>query len=219
MIEEGKSYSLSDAVGLLKQFPPAKYDETVTVSIRLGVDPKQSDQMVRGTCPLPHGSGKEVKVLVFAQGEAATAAKNAGAEYVGYEDMLKKVQDGFQDFDVAVATPEAMAEVRKLGRFLGPRGLMPNPKTGTVTDDTATAVSAVKAGRIDFKLDRNGNISAPIGKVSFSPEQLLDNGKAVIETVVRARPASAKGIYLDSVTLSATVSPGLPLDAAAFEKK
>jgi len=219
MIEEGKSYSLSDAVGLLKQFPPAKYDETVTVSIRLGVDPKQSDQMVRGTCPLPHGSGKEVKVLVFAQGEAATAAKNAGAEYVGYEDMLKKVQDGFQDFDVAVATPEAMAEVRKLGRFLGPRGLMPNPKTGTVTDDTATAVSAVKAGRIDFKLDRNGNISAPIGKVSFSPEQLLDNGQAVIETVVRARPASAKGIYLDSVTLSATVSPGLPLDAAAFEKK
>jgi len=219
MIEEGKSYSLSDAVGLLKQFPPAKYDETVTVSIRLGVDPKQSDQMVRGTCPLPHGSGKEVKVLVFAQGEAATAAKNAGAEHVGYEDMLKKVQDGFQDFDVAVATPEAMAEVRKLGRFLGPRGLMPNPKTGTVTDDTATAVSAVKAGRIDFKLDRNGNISAPIGKVSFSPEQLLDNGQAVIETVVRARPASAKGRYLDSVTLSATVSPGLPLDAAAFEKK
>jgi len=219
MIEEGKNYSLSDAVGLLKQFPPAKYDETVTVSIRLGVDPKQSDQMVRGTCPLPHGSGKEVKVLVFAQGEAATAAKNAGAEHVGYEDMLKKVQDGFQDFDVAVATPEAMAEVRKLGRFLGPRGLMPNPKTGTVTDDTAAAVSAVKAGRIDFKLDRNGNISAPIGKVSFSPEQLLDNGQAVIETVVRARPASAKGRYLDSVTLSATVSPGLPLDAAAFEKK
>jgi large subunit ribosomal protein L1 len=219
MIEEGKSYSLSDAVGLLKEFPPAKYDETVTVSIRLGVDPKQSDQMVRGTCPLPHGSGKEVRVLVFAQAEAATAAKNAGAEYVGYEDMLKKVQDGFQDFDVAVATPEAMAEVRKLGRFLGPRGLMPNPKTGTVTDDTATAVNAVKAGRIDFKLDRNGNISAPIGKVSFSPEQLLDNGQAVMDAVVRARPASAKGKYLDSVTLSATVSPGLPLDAASFEKK
>jgi large subunit ribosomal protein L1 len=219
MIEEGKSYSLSDAVGILKKFPPAKYDETVTVSIRLGVDPKQSDQMVRGTCPLPHGSGKEVRVLVFAQGEAANAAKKAGAEYVGYEDLLKKVQDGFQDFDVAVATPEAMAEVRKLGRFLGPRGLMPNPKTGTVTDDTATAVNAVKAGRIDFKLDRNGNISAPIGKVSFTPEQLLDNGQAVMDTVVRARPASAKGKYLESVTLSATVSPGLPLDAASFEKK
>ncbi len=219
MIEEGKSYSLAEAVDTLKKFPPAKYDETVSVSIRLGVDPKQSDQMVRGTCPLPHGSGKEVRVLVFAQGEAATAAKNAGAEYVGYEDILKKVQDGFQDFDVAVATPEAMAEVRKLGRFLGPRGLMPNPKTGTVTEDTATAVNAVKAGRIDFKLDRNGNISAPIGRMSFSPEQLLDNGKAVMDAIVRARPASAKGRYLDSVTLSSTVSPGLPLEAASFEKK
>ena len=219
MIEEGKSYSLADAVDVLKKFPPAKYDETVSVSIRLGVDPKQSDQMVRGTCPLPHGSGKEVRVLVFAQGEAATAAKNAGAEYVGYEDILKKVQEGFQDFDVAVATPEAMAEVRKLGRFLGPRGLMPNPKTGTVTEDTATAVNAVKAGRIDFRLDRNGNISAPIGRMSFSPEQLLDNGKAVMDAIVRARPASAKGRYLDSVTLSSTVSPGLPLEAALFEKK
>ena len=219
MIEEGKSYSLTDAVDVLKKFPPAKYDETVSVSIRLGVDPKQSDQMVRGTCPLPHGSGKEVRVLVFAQGEAATAAKNAGAEYVGYEDILKKVQEGFQDFDVAVATPEAMAEVRKLGRFLGPRGLMPNPKTGTVTEDTATAVNAVKAGRIDFRLDRNGNISAPIGRMSFSPEQLLDNGKAVMDAIVRARPASAKGRYLDSVTLSSTVSPGLPLEAASFEKK
>lgn len=219
MIEEGKSYSLSDAIDILKKFPPAKFDETVTVSIRLGVDPKQSDQMVRGTCPLPHGSGKEVRVMVFAQGEAANAAKNAGAEYVGYDDMLKKVQDGFQDFDVAVATPEAMAEVRKLGRFLGPRGLMPNPKTGTVTDDTATAVNAVKAGRIDFRLDRNGNISAPIGRMSFSPEQLLDNGQAVMDAVVRARPASAKGKYLDSVTLSSTVSPGLPLEGALFEKK
>tara|TARA_B110001454_G_C12606374_1_gene386761 strand:+ start:57 stop:533 length:477 start_codon:yes stop_codon:yes gene_type:complete len=157
--------------------------------------------------------------MVFAQGEAANAAKNAGAEYVGYDDMLKKVQDGFQDFDVAVATPEAMAEVRKLGRFLGPRGLMPNPKTGTVTDDTATAVNAVKAGRIDFRLDRNGNISAPIGRMSFSPEQLLDNGQAVMDAVVRARPASAKGKYLDSVTLSSTVSPGLPLEGALFEKK
>ncbi len=219
MIEEGQNYSLPDAVGTLKKFPPAKFDETVTVSIRLGVDCKQSEQMVRGTCPLPHGSGKEVRVLVFAQGEAATAAKNAGAEYVGYDELLKKVQEGFQDFDVAVATPEAMAEVRKLGRFLGPRGLMPNPKTGTVTDDTATAVNAVKAGRIDFKLDRNGNISAPIGRMSFSPEQLLDNGLAVIDAVVRARPASAKGQYLQSVTLSSTVSPGLPLETAAFEKK
>ncbi len=218
LVEEGKSYSLAEAVDVLKKFPAAKFDETVTVSLRLGVDHKQSDQMVRGTCPLPHGSGKEVRVLVFAQGEAATAAKNAGAEHVGYEDVLKKVQEGFQDFDVAVATPEAMAEVRKLGRFLGPRGLMPNPKTGTVTDDTAAAVKAVKAGRIDFKLDRSGNIAAPIGKASFSPDQLVDNGRAVIEAVVRAKPASAKGVYLRGLTLSSTVSPGLPLDAGAFEK-
>ncbi len=218
LVEEDKSYTLSDAIDILKKFPAAKYDETVTISMLIGVDPKQSDQMVRGTCPLPHGSGKEVRVLVFAQGEAATAATKAGAEFVGYEDLLKKVQDGFQDFDVAVATPEAMAEVRKLGRFLGPRGLMPNPKTGTVTDDTAGAIKAVKAGRIDFKLDRNGNISAPIGKVSFTPEQLLDNGIAVIEAVVRARPATAKGIFLRSATLSATISPGIALDAGVFEK-
>ena len=179
LIEEGKVYSLSEGIETLKKFPPAKYDETVSISLKLGVDSKQSDQMVRGTCPLPHGSGKEVRVLVFAQGEAATAAKNAGAEFVGYEDMINKIQGGFQDFDVAVATPEAMAEVRKLGRFLGPRGLMPNPKTGTVTDDTASAVAAVKAGRIDFKLDRSGNLAAPVGKLSFTPEQLSDNADAV----------------------------------------
>ena len=150
MFEEDKNYTLTEAIDILKKFPPAKYDETVSISVRLGVDSKQSDQMVRGTCPLPHGSGKKVRVLVFAQGEAATAAKNAGAEFVGFDDMINKIQGGFQDFDVAVATPEAMAEVRKLGRFLGPRGLMPNPKTGTVTDDTASAVNAVKAGRFDF---------------------------------------------------------------------
>lgn len=217
-VEVGKSYTLPEAVDTLKKFPAAKYDETVTLSVRLGVDPKQSDQMVRGTCPLPHGSGNEVRVLVFAQGEAAKAAEKAGAEFVGYEDLLKKVQEGFQDFDVAVATPEAMAEVRKLGRFLGPRGLMPNPKTGTVTDDTAAAIKAVKAGRIDFKLDRNGNISAPIGKVSFTPEQLVDNGTAVLEAVVRARPATAKGVFLRSSTLSATISPGIALDTGTFEK-
>lgn len=219
LVEEGKSYALSEAIDTLKKFPPAKYDETVSIAVCLGVDPKQSDQMVRGTCPLPHGSGKQVSVLVFAQGEAATAAKNVGAEFVGFDDLIKKVQDGFQDFDVAVATPEAMAEVRKLGRFLGPRGLMPNPKTGTVTDDIASAVNAVKAGRIDFRLDRNGNVAAPIGKISFSPDQLTDNGNAVMEAIMRAKPASAKGIYLRSATLSATVSPGITIETDAFEKK
>jgi len=218
LVKEDKVYTLSDAIDTLKKFPPAKYDETVSISFKLGVDPKQSDQMVRGTCPLPHGSGKKVRVLVFAQGEAATAAKNAGADFVGYDDVISKIQGGFQDFDVAVATPEAMAEVRKLGRFLGPRGLMPNPKTGTVTDDTASAVNAVKAGRIDFKLDRSGNLSAPIGKVSFSPDKLSENGDAVIKAIRQVKPASAKGVYFRGATLSATVSPGILIDTAGYEK-
>lgn len=218
LIEDDKVYSLSEGIDTLKKFPSAKYDETVSISLKLGVDPKQSDQMVRGTCPLPHGSGKQVRVLVFAQGEAATAAKNAGAEFVGYDDMITKIQGGFQDFDVAVATPEAMAEVRKLGRFLGPRGLMPNPKTGTVTDDTASAVTAVKAGRIDFKMDRSGNLSAPIGKLSFTPDQLSENGDAVLKAIRQVKPASAKGIYFCVATLSATVSPGIPIETSGYEK-
>src|SRR5207244_3124931 len=175
------------------QFPAPKFDQTVTLSFRLGVDPKQSDQMVRGTCPLPNGSGKQVRVLVFATGAAANAAKEAGAEFVGFEDLVKKCQEGFQDFDVAIATPAAMSEVRKLGKVLGPRGLMPNPKTGTVTDDTAKAVKEVKAGRVEFKLDKNGNVAVPVGKFSFEAKALSENATAVIDAVVRARPASAKG--------------------------
>src|SRR3982751_6608591 len=182
-VDRKKSYSINDAVATLKKFPPTKFDQTVTVSFRLGVDPKQSDQMVRGTCPLPHGSGKQVRVLVFAEGQAAKAAKEAGAEFVGFKDLIEKVQGGFQDFDVAVATPAAMAEVRKLGKVLGPRGLMPNPKTGTVTEDTAKAVREVKAGRVEFKLDKNGNVAVPVGKFSFGPDQLAENGRAVIEAV------------------------------------
>src|SRR5437868_11646719 len=161
-LDRTKSYSLPDSVVTLKKFPPTKFDQAVTLSFRLDVDPRQSDQMVRGTCPLPHGSGKQVRVLVFAQGQAAEAAKEA--EFVGFEDLIKKCQEGFQDFDVAIATPAAMAEVRKLGKVLGPRGLMPNPKTGTVTDDTAKAVREVKAGRVEFKLDKNGNVAVPVGK-------------------------------------------------------
>src|SRR3954467_10517492 len=179
-VDRTKNYTLSDSVATLKKFSPTKFDQTVTLSFRLGVDPRQSDQMVRGTCPLPHGSGKTVRVLVFAQGAAAVAAKEAGAEYVGFKDMVEKCQGGFQDFDVAVATPAAMAEVRKLGKVLGPRGLMPNPKTGTVTDDTAKAIKEVKAGRVEFKLDKNANIAVPVGKFSFSPEALAENGAAVI---------------------------------------
>ena len=213
-----KALSLSEAVGLLKTLPPVKFDQTVTLSFRLGVDPKQSDQMVRGTTPLPPGSGKTVRVLVFAQGSAAEAAREAGAEYVGFEDLVKKCQEGFQDFDVAIATPGAMSEVRKLGKVLGPRGLMPNPKTGTVTEDTAKAVKEVKAGRVEFKLDKNGNIAVPVGKFSFSEQALIDNGSAVIEAVAKARPASAKGAFVENVTLAATMLPGIKVDVSSFIK-
>src|SRR3989475_5686567 len=215
-LDRTKSYSLADSVVTLKKFPPTKFDQTVTLSFRLGVDPKQSDQMVRGTCPLPHGSGKQVRVVVFAEGAAAKAAKDAGAEYVGFKDMIEKCQQGFQDFDVAVATPAAMAEVRKLGKVLGPRGLMPNPKAGTVADDTAKAVQEVKAGRVEFKLDKNGNVAVPVGKFSFEEQALVENSNAVIEAVVRARPATAKGRYLEGVTISATMSPGVRVDPAPY---
>jgi len=217
-VDSAKLYPLNEAVSLLKTLPPAKFDQTVTLSFRLGVDPKQSDQMVRGTCPLPNGSGKTVRVLVFAQGQAATAAREAGAEFVGFEDMIKKCQEGFQDFDVAVATPSAMAEVRKLGRVLGPRGLMPNPKTGTVTDDTAKAVKEVKAGRVEFKLDKNGNVAVGLGKVSFTEQALAENGAAVIDAVVKARPPSAKGTFVESLTLAATMLPGIRIDHSSFVK-
>src|SRR5881397_714698 len=215
-VDRKKTYSLNDAVATLKKFQPTKFDQTVTVSFRLGVDPKQSDQMVRGTCPLPHGSGKNVRVLVFAEGQAAKAAQEAGAEFVGFKDLIQKVQEGFQDFDVAVATPAAMAEVRKLGKILGPRGLMPNPKTGTVTEDTAKAVQEVKAGRVEFKLDKNGNVAVPMGKFSFEEKALVENGNAVIEAVVRARPATAKGKFVQNITISATMSPGVRVDPAPY---
>ena len=217
-VDVKKALQLGEAVTVLKSLPPTKFDQTVTLSFRLGVDPRQSDQMVRGTCPLPHGSGKKVRVLVFAEGAAAQAAKDAGAEFVGYKDMIEKCTQGFQDFDVAIATPTAMAEVRKLGKVLGPRGLMPNPKTGTVTDDTAKAVREVKAGRVEFKLDKNGNVAVPVGKFSFAEQQLAENGAAVIEAVVKARPAHAKGIFVENVTLSATMLPGLKIDASSFIK-
>jgi large subunit ribosomal protein L1 len=216
MVDRSKTYPLNDAVATLKKFPATKFDQTVTLAFRLSVDPKQSDQMVRGTCALPHGSGKQVRVLVFGEGKAAQDAKDAGAEYVGFKDLIQKCQEGFSDFDVAIATPAAMAEVRKLGKVLGPRGLMPNPRTGTVTDDTAKAVREVKAGRVEFKLDKNGNVAVAVGKFSFEENALVENGKAVIEAVVRARPATAKGRYLETVTISATMSPGVHVDPAPY---
>jgi large subunit ribosomal protein L1 len=218
LIEAGKAYPLVDAIGTVKKFPAPKFNPTVTLSFRLGIDPRKSDQMVRGSVSLPHGSGRNVRVAVFAQGAAAEAAKAAGAEFVGYEDLIKRVQEGFVDFDAAIATADAMAEVRKIARVLGPRGLMPNPKTGTVTDDTAKAVREVKAGRIDYKLDKNGNISGSIGKASFEADALLENARAFVDSVVRAKPATAKGNYIEAVTLAASMCPGVPLEAAVYTK-
>jgi len=216
-VDAKKLYPLKAAVEVLAKFPKAKFNETIDLAFRLGVDPKQSDQMVRGTVPLPHGSGKTVKVLVFAKaGPAADAAKTAGAEFVGFDDMIKKCTEGWTDFDIAIATPEAMGEVRKLGKVLGPRGLMPNPKTGTVTDDTAKAVKEVKAGRVEFKIDKAGNIHVPVGKASFNSQQLEENARAVIEAVAKARPHTAKGDYMMSCTLSATMSPPVRVDTKEF---
>src|SRR4051812_10306322 len=212
-----KAYPLKSAVEVLHKFPKAKFNESVDLAFRLGVDPKQSDQMVRGTVPLPHGSGKTVKVLVFAKnGAAADAARGAGAEYVGFDDMIKKCTEGWTDFDVAIATPEAMGEVRKLGKVLGPRGLMPNPKTGTVTDDTAKAVREVKAGRVEYKVDKAGNVHVPVGKIAFSATQIEENARAVIDAVAKARPHSVKGAFIESCTLSATMSPPVRVDMKEF---
>jgi large subunit ribosomal protein L1 len=217
LVDKKKNYPLKSAVDVLTKFPKAKFNETVDLAFRLGVDPKQSDQMVRGTVPLPHGSGKVVRVLVFAKnGPSADAAKAAGAEFVGFDDMIKKCNEGWSDFDVAVATPEAMVEVRKLGKVLGPRGLMPNPKTGTVTEDTAKAVKEVKAGRVEFKVDKAGNVHVAVGKASFPAPQIEENARAVIEAVAKARPNSLKGTYIHSCTISATMSPPVSVDIKEF---
>jgi len=220
LVDPKKRYSLEEAVETLGKLPKTKFDQTVDLAVHLGVDPRQSDQMVRGTVPLPHGTGKTVRVLVFAAdgSAAAKAATEAGAEHVGYDEYLKKCREGWVDFDVAISTPDAMAEVRKLGKVLGPRGLMPNPKTGTVTDDTAKAVVEVKAGRVEFKIDKTANVHVPVGKLSFSPEQLKENVQIVIDALVKAKPSGSKGTYLLSCTLSGTMSPPVRLDVKPFMK-
>lgn len=219
LVDASKRYTLGEAVDVLKKFPATKFDQTVEIAMKLGVDPRQSDQMVRGTVPLPHGSGKNVRVLVFTQGgESEEAAKAAGAEYVGFDEYIKKCNEGWVDFDVAISTPEAMAEVRKLGRVLGPRGLMPNPKTGTVTTDTGKAVQEVKAGRVEYKIDKTANMHVPVGKVSFDAEKLADNVKALIDAVVKSKPSSSKGAFILSCTLTATMSPGISLDLKAVQQ-
>jgi large subunit ribosomal protein L1 len=211
-VDRDTLYTTEGAIRFLKDNPTTKFDATAEIAFRLGVDPTKSDQAVRGTVTLPHGTGKTVRVLVFASGPAADAAREAGADYVGFEDMLAKVQGGFTDFDVAVATPDAMKEVRKLGKVLGPRGLMPNPKTGTVSDDTASAVKACKAGRVEFRMDRHGNVMVPFGKMSFEVDALRENAKAVVDALVAARPSAAKGVFIKRATITSSMGPGLRLD-------
>lgn len=218
LVDNSKTFAFEDAMELLKKLPAPKFDQSVTISMHMGVDPKKGEQMIRATCSLPHGTGKKVTVLVFAQGAAAQAATDAGADYVGLADLIAKVQGGFLDFDVAIATPDAMTEVRKLARFLGPRGLMPNPKTNTVTEDPATTIKEVKAGRVNFKLDKNGNISLPVGKISFNVNQLAENAVAAVEAIQRAKPATAKGRYIETISVTATMTPSVAIDTSKYVK-
>ena len=210
--EPDKQYTLEDAVAVLKQMPAAKFDESVDLSFRLGVDPKHADQMVRGAVVLPNGIGKSVRVAVFAKGEKEREAREAGADVVGAEDLVERVQGGAIEFDTAIATPDLMGQVGRLGKVLGPRGLMPNPKLGTVTFDVAKAVRDAKAGKVEFRVDKAGNIHAPVGKRSFPAESLVANAMALIDAIMRAKPAAAKGTYLRTMTVSATMSPGVQLD-------
>jgi large subunit ribosomal protein L1 len=207
-------YSPAEAVPLVKELAPAKFDETVELAVRLGVDPRKADQIVRGTLTLPAGTGRTARVVAFAQGDAAAEARAAGADEVGADDLVAKIEGGFLDFDVAIATPDMMGQVGKLGRVLGPRGLMPNPKTGTVTTDVGKAVADFKGGRVEYRTDKVGNVHVRVGKVSFTTEQLLQNVHAVIEELMRAKPAAAKGRYMRGVTLSSTMGPGVRIDPA-----
>ena len=204
----------NEAVDLVKSLASAGFDETVELAVRLGVDPRKADQIVRGTVALPSGTGKDVRVAVFAQGEAATAARDAGADIVGADDLAAQIEGGMLDFDVAIATPDLMPLVGRLGRVLGPRGLMPNPKTGTVTPEVAKAVGEFKGGKVEYRTDRYGNIHVPLGKVSFTPEALMDNFRAVLDELQRAKPASAKGRYLKRIAVSSTMGPGVKVDPA-----
>ena len=212
LYEQAKSYPVEDALALVKRFPGAKFDENVDMSMRLGVDPKHADQMVRGAIVLPHGIGKTVRVAVFAKGEKEREARDAGADVVGAEDLVERIQGGWMEFDSAIATPDLMGQVGRLGKVLGPRGLMPNPKLGTVTFDVGRAVREAKAGKVEFRVDKAGNVHVPVGKKSFTLEQLADNAMALLEAIVRAKPAASKGQYLRSITLSSTMSPGVHVD-------
>jgi large subunit ribosomal protein L1 len=214
-----RPYSIEEAVPLLQQVKYAKFDETVELALRLGVDPKHADQMVRGTVVLPHGLGKSKKVLVIAGADKQKEASDAGADHVGGEELVEKITGGWMDFDAVVATPDMMRAVGRLGKVLGPRGLMPNPKTGTVTPDVRKAVQEIKAGKVEFRVDKTGIIHAPVGKTSFAAKNLVENAHALVESIVKAKPAAAKGKYLKSVTLSSTMGPGITIDTVHIDEK
>ncbi|WP_027410224.1 50S ribosomal protein L1 [Anoxybacteroides tepidamans] len=215
-VDRFKAYAVTEAIELVKKTSIAKFDATVEVAFRLGVDPKKADQQIRGAVVLPHGTGKVQRVLVFAKGEKAKEAEAAGADYVGDTDYINKIQQGWFDFDVIVATPDMMGEVGKLGRILGPKGLMPNPKTGTVTFDVARAVKEIKAGKVEYRVDKAGNIHVPIGKISFDNEKLVDNFTTIYETILKVKPAAAKGTYVKNVTVTSTMGPGIKVDPSTF---
>lgn len=213
-VDRNRRYILEEGVQLAKETAHAKFDETVEIAVRLGVDPRQADQNVRGTVTLPHGMGKPVRVLAFAKGEKEKEAQEAGADFVGSDELIKKISDGWFDFDKSVATPDMMGAVGRIGKLLGPRGLMPNPKTGTVTVDIGRAIKEIKAGKLEFRVDKAGIVHVPVGKASFSAEQLLDNTKAVLAAILRAKPASAKGNYVRGLTVTTTMGPGIKVDLA-----
>jgi large subunit ribosomal protein L1 len=215
-IDRERAYELEEAIQLVKEVAPAKFDETVEAAFRLGVDTKRADQQVRGAVVLPHGTGKTKRVLVFAKGEKAKEAEQAGADFVGDEDLVNKVSQGWLDFDVVVATPDMMGQVGKLGRILGPRGLMPNPKTGTVTFEVEKAVNEIKAGKVEYRADKSGNVHAPIGKVSFDSEKLVENFQALLEALLKAKPAAAKGQYVRNAAVSSTMGPGVTVNTSPF---
>ncbi len=216
---EASLYGLQAASELVKQTAYAKFDETVDLVIRLGVDPKRADQMVRGTTVLPHGTGKKVRIAVFARGDKEQEARQAGADFVGADDLLEKIKDGWLDFDQAISTPDLMASVGKLGKVLGPRGLMPNPKAGTVTFEVGKAIEEIRKGRIEYKVDKAGVVHVPVGKVSFTVSQITENAQAVFQSVVKAKPSSSKGKYLKGATMSSTMGPGIPLECASLVRQ
>ena len=214
LLEEGKLYGISEAVELVKKTATAKFDETIELHVRLGVDPKYADQQVRGAVVLPHGTGKTKRVLVFAKGDKVSEAEAAGADFVGSDELVTKIQGGWCDFDVAVATPNMMGTVGRLGKILGPRGLMPNPKLGTVTMDIEKAVKAIKAGQVEYRTDKAGNIHCPIGRASFDSEKLIENYRTLVDTLIKAKPSGAKGQYIRTLTLASTMGPGVPVQFA-----